>query len=106
MSNEIWKFPVGPVGDDPIVLTVPLVATIVAAQYQGDVPCLWIEVEPDLQRENRVFHWRGTGHPFPKEWLYVATFFDPRGPFVWHLFEELVLDWERARGVVADLSGV
>lgn len=67
--------------------SIPVAGKILDVQVQGGVPCMWVEVSPDSEREYRWFHIVGTGHQeILAGWDHVGTFQSP--PFVWHVYED------------------
>lgn len=88
MKPTIWKFP-APIRDR-FVVEMPEDAEILTVQNQGDEPCIWALVQPDLPLERRFFHWYGTGHDVdlndPLD--YVGTVQQLGGRLVFHLFVE------------------
>jgi hypothetical protein len=87
--KTIWKFPLALVS--PYQITMPKGAEILTVQRQGDAACIWAIVDPNADRERRVFEVFGTGQPMHDgigvEREYVNTF--QQGPYVWHVFERL-----------------
>ena len=84
--KTIWKFELLLSGR-PQEVKMPANASIVHFSMQGDVPCFWAYVDPEVIRENRYFAIHGTGHPIPDDRGYRGTC--QHGAFVWHLFEQL-----------------
>lgn len=89
--KTIWKyqFEIVPV----FGITVPKGAVVLSAQMQGDVPCLWALVDTRRELVARRFYLFGTGNNLPEEttaYSHLDTF--QQGPFVWHLFEDLLSD--------------
>lgn len=86
--KTIYKYPF-PI-DDKFTINLPVGAVVLAAQMQGQQPCLWAEVDTDRPVLPRAFRLFGTGHPMPSgpadDLRFAATF--QMGPFVWHLYED------------------
>ena len=74
---------------DGFGLDLPLGATILDVQAQGELVCLWALVETDNDMERRSFILRGTGHPIQDgmELVHAGTFQIGGGALVFHLFE-------------------
>lgn len=94
--RTIWKFSI-PV-DDVVNIVAPKGAQFRRFAAQGrNWLCIWMEVEvqtgalgkglgvcDDAGMEKLAFCIRGTGHPIPDGFRYLASCDD--GPYVWHLF--------------------
>lgn len=81
----IWKYGLG---GGHSVIQMPREAKVRHVEVQREVPCLWVECEPDLPIEDRTFISIGTGHPFNDKGLeYVGTCLSDRGVFVLHVYE-------------------
>jgi hypothetical protein len=81
--KAIWKFPM-PSWDSSIAM--PKGANVLCVQMQGNLPCLWAEVETEAPQVNRTFAAIGTGHQLRgglKQ--YVGTV--QAGDLVWHIYE-------------------
>jgi hypothetical protein len=79
--QTIWKFPLKVTGIQQVEM--PKGATILCADTQGDVLCLWAIVDPDADRENRQIAIVGTGHGMAESELkYIGT-----AQMLWHVFE-------------------
>lgn len=83
---RIWKYKF-PIQFDPIDAETPIDFYPLSLQMQGDLPCLWAKVNPDMPKALRRFQWIATGHEFDDEATrdYVGTI--QVGLFVFHLFE-------------------
>jgi len=79
--KQIWKYKV--MG----AIEMPKGAEILTVKVQDSFNvCIWAKVDPEMEKESRLFVVIGTGHSFDdtnKE--YIGTYIE--GPFVWHLFE-------------------
>lgn len=86
--KTIWKFIDHGRGEERRVV-MPSNAQVVHATAESEgralVLTVWAVVDPTAEREERVFHLRGTGHPLGLVGEHVATTI--HGPFVWHIFE-------------------
>ena len=85
---KIWKYSlVFPTGN----VAIPAGGKILDLQQQRGVPCLWVLVNPEAEKELRTFTVYGTGHEIPDEGFeYVGTY--QEGMLVWHLFEYIGAD--------------
>ena len=85
--KTIWKFPLAVVS--PYQITMPKGAKILTVQRQGAHACLWAIVDPDAEKERRVFEIFGTGQSMHEgmgiDRKYIGTF--QASEFVWHVFE-------------------
>ena len=80
-NMEIWKFKV------ENIIEMPKEAKIITVQQQDSFnTCIWAIVDPEAEREKRMFSVIGTGEDFdPTKRKYIGTWKD--SIFVWHLFE-------------------
>lgn len=90
MAETIWKFRLSPIDEQGIEM--PLGASILCAQEQYGVVCLWAIVDdfPTHPKEQRTIFLRGTGHPMivPETQLrYIGTVQKNGGSLVLHVFE-------------------
>lgn len=86
--KTIWKFPIA--FNNEQLIPMPKGATIIYADMQGEMLCLWAIVDKKnagIAVERRIFV-RGTGYPLGKAEgkRYIGSFKDRI--FVWHLFAE------------------
>lgn len=80
----IWKFAITDL--DALTSQMTVGARVLAVQMQGDVPTMWVLMDPDATKQQRHFVVKGTGWNFDAIGLeYVATW--QQDGFVWHLFE-------------------
>ena len=86
MSRTIWKYQI-PIANGSHTVTLPGVGVRpLHVAMQGDIPTLWVEVDPDAYKTWDIkYQWFGTGHDIPGNAMYVDTVQD--GIFVWHLYE-------------------
>lgn len=89
--KTIWKFPLRIT--DAQTIEMPDGAEILTAQFQGDELCLWVMVDSEKPKRERVIEIFGTGNPI---WVdmgvqrkFIATAQQPDMPLVWHIFESL-----------------
>lgn len=85
--RTIWKFPLAV--SSIYQVTMPKGAEILTVQRQASQACIWAIVDPEAEKERRVFEIYGTGNPIDVECprKYIGTFQSP--PFVWHVFERI-----------------
>ncbi len=84
LKRTIWKYDLSVT--DEVELTIPRGAQILTVQTQGELPQLWVLVQPENETEIRRFFTFGTGHPFTGG-LYVGTYQLNNGVLVLHVFE-------------------
>jgi hypothetical protein len=65
---------------------IPAKAEVVHFGAQGEDFFLWAVVDPNANREKRIFIVFGTGGWIPEGFSWRGTTQAP--PYVWHLFEE------------------
>jgi hypothetical protein len=81
-----------------ITVDAPLGAYIVHVDVQQRPPhdpCMWVQLDPDLEPLKRTFEIVGTGHPAPEDGWHIATW--QQSGFVWHLYELPLDEQEPAR---------
>ena len=61
--KTIWKYPLAITDSQEI--RVPAGALALSVQMQGDIPCLWVLVDPTADRDLWRITTVGTGHPVP-----------------------------------------
>ena len=49
--RKIWKYQL-PFPEEEIVISMPKEAEILCVQMQGNVPCIWVLVDPEAQTES------------------------------------------------------
>ena len=82
--KTIWKFPLKMTGHQEI--EIPLPATVLTVQPQGDSVYLWGEVDPKSERVRVSIVMLGTGHEIPGGGLrYISTI--QLGSLVFHFYE-------------------
>lgn len=90
--RTVWKFPLA-LNDEWQELEVPestlAGAQLVAKDPATAWPAVWLEVDTEAPLTNRAFRVFGTGHPIPGDAFHVGSLVD--GPYVWHIYERLVL---------------
>ena len=86
MSRTIWKYPL--IITDRQTIPVPVFSTPLSVQFQQGVLCLWVEVDPDIELEQRMIHVYGTGNPMATKVIqqYVGTAQEPDRQLVWHVY--------------------
>lgn len=64
-----------------------------AVQDQGGLPCLWFQVDPNVETETRTFRMVTTGEVFKEpegsRYLYCGTVQIQNGTYVVHVYEEV-----------------
>lgn len=84
--KTIWKFKIEPItqidvpGGDYEILDI---------QVQGNVPCVWILLDPDKPKTSKItLKCYGTGHTIPEDpGMYIGTFQLDHGSLVFHVFK-------------------
>lgn len=87
--RAVWKFQLDVLDQQKVEM--PKDASIIHLEAQGQKPCLWALVDPEQEKEERLFHMFGTGHVLDDdiEGLdYIGTFQILNGSFVGHIFEK------------------
>lgn len=90
MKKQIFKYELGAI--DRNIIMLPLGSEILSIQVQRGVPCIWVLVNPENQKEERWFEIFGTGHEisFDVERKFIGTFqLNEATSLVFHLFERL-----------------
>lgn len=87
--RQIYKYAASVDGYHNFTISMPAGAEVLCVQMQGDAPQIWALVDPGAPKEDRKFHWRGTGHPTGELGRYVGTVQLMSGSLVFHLFEAL-----------------
>lgn len=83
--STIWKYALQHPRTE---LEMPVGATLLTVQMQGNTPMLWAQIWPGKPIERRVLDVYGTGHIMPLDpGKYVATFQTGGGALVWHVFD-------------------
>lgn len=87
--SQVWKFVLGPAETK---IEMPKDAEILTVATQGNMclnVCLWAKVNPDAEKEERVFMTYGTGHNIPDDINldYVGTV--QFSNLVFHIFEKI-----------------
>ena len=89
--KRIYKYPV-PI-TDKFTLELPIDADILAFQTQGDTPCIWALIDPEVAEETVNFRLFGTAHTIEDADTleYIGTTQMAGGALVWHLFKSCKL---------------
>jgi hypothetical protein len=84
----IWKYPL-PVREDVYNLQMPKGAKILSCGVQNGRCHLWVLVDPEAPKVNRVIHRYGTGwDQVPEDGTnFIGTCITEIGMFVWHFFD-------------------
>lgn len=86
--KSIWKFPITKRMNEygAYEVLMPSDHKILSVQVQGDVPCIWAEVDPESEVKAKTLFIVGTGKYVPDAVTrFIGTF--QQSPFVWHLYE-------------------
>jgi hypothetical protein len=87
MKRQVWKYELQ---NMVFQLEIPKGGTILSLQMQKGIPCIWILVDIEAEKESRTFEVVGTGNPIShEEGQYVGTFQLQSGELVFHVFEVL-----------------
>ena len=86
--KKIFKYPLQPKPEN--VIEMPAGAAVLDLQTQNDVPCLWVEIDPDAPRIKRKFKIVPTGQAFePGPFVhYMGTFQMQGGALVFHVYTD------------------
>lgn len=85
MSKTIWKFPLA--GDGTVMM--PIGAKILTVHGQGNDICVWAEVDPRMDKVERLLSVYGTGNPLPDNpGNYLGTAMLMGGALVFHVYEK------------------
>jgi hypothetical protein len=88
MRMTVWKYEISP---GTSILEIPKGGKVLALQVQQDMPCMWVLVDQDAEKEKRRFEIHGTGSLLPNDYgTYVGTFQVNNGHYVFHIFETAV----------------
>lgn len=86
MPREIWKYDID---EGQQFIKMPKGAKHLTVQMQHNTPRIWVIVDPNADREDRLVSVIGTGHSIPDSRLlgeYVGTFQLANGLLVFHVF--------------------
>jgi hypothetical protein len=84
--KAIWKFPI-PLGVITGVEVDPGASVKhVDADPASGHPAVWIEVDTDADKTERLFRVFGTGHEIEAGWEHRGSFVE-HGGYVWHIYE-------------------
>ncbi len=90
--KQIWKYSIDDKDWAGATILMPIGSTVLTAQIQRGVICIWAEVDPKKEQSERMFEIVGTGHTLREdmgtERKYISTVQDIRG-LVWHIYERL-----------------
>jgi len=85
--QTIWKFEI----KNNLAIEIPINAEILTAQTQNGIPCLWILVDPEAEKQTRHFNVYGTGQMITENpGKYINTFQMQGGLFIFHVFEKTI----------------
>lgn len=88
VTYTIWKFPLKITGVQAVEM--PKGAKILTVQMQHDEMCIWAIVNPDVEKQKRLFRVIGTGHPIESKGIEALEYIgsvQQSDLFVWHLYE-------------------
>lgn len=85
--RTIWKYELEVTRRQDIEM--PKGSVILSLHVQGGIPCIWVECDPDAEKELRSFEIKGTGHAIEQgvNRRYIGSFQLRGGNYVGHLFE-------------------
>lgn len=85
--KTIWKFEI----KNNTSIEIPTNAEILTCQTQNGIPCLWILVDPEEEKQTRYFNIYGTGYIITEDpGKYINTFQMQGGMFIFHVFEKII----------------
>lgn len=87
---KIWKYDVSLEKGEYQILEIPRFSRILTVQNQGNNQCIWVEVNPEYNKEKWGFFWVGTGNPIPENVEYIGTI--QVSIYVFHLYKENLHD--------------
>jgi len=93
MKKVIWKFEFKRYMDNQY-LELPLGYEVLSLQLQGNIPCLWVLVDPNVEKKREIFEIYGTGdeirYKSGVDRKYIGTWQEQGGKLVWHLFQVIL----------------
>jgi hypothetical protein len=85
MARTIWKFPLEVIDQQSV--RMPIASRMLHVGMQGGTLCLWAEVTPGAEQEDRAIYIYGTGHDLaPDRGDYLGTFQMHGGALVFHAY--------------------
>lgn len=87
MAQSVWKYPLK-VADEQLI-EVPIGSQPLKVAMQGNELCLWMLVNPVVEKTTKKVHIHGTGHAvddFISRSDYVDSFMLHDGALVFHVF--------------------
>ena len=86
MAKAIWKFTLS---ESEKQFSMPTGARILSADEQHGQVCIWAEVDPAMDPEDRRFSVYGTGHGLPDNpGRFIGTVKLASGAFIMHVYEQ------------------
>jgi len=85
--KEIWKYIIKA---DKSMYEVPENGIIRYVDEQFGEICIWVEVDPDVIKEQRYFEVYGTGHPISNDTMireYIGSVKLSGGSLIFHIYE-------------------
>jgi len=93
MKKSIWKYVIELKEWPNPIFDIPKGGIVLTAQLQHEKICIWVEVDPNADHEERMFEIFGTGHPIREdmgvERKYISTVQDNFGKLIWHVYERI-----------------
>lgn len=89
MKKVIWKFPIS---IHTTSIRIPIGSDILSIQVQGNIPCIWALVDPEMEKETTFIDVIGTGQEFRTLSInrkFIGTIQLGGGALVYHIFEQL-----------------
>lgn len=90
MNKQVWKYKLSP---DKTTYDIPKNAKILCAMNQYNELCIWAEVNPEAETEERVIEVFGTGHTISydigTERKYISSVSLDGGLFIFHVYERI-----------------
>ena len=93
IEKVIWKYILEITDSQELIM--PKGACVLTVQVQNNTPCLWALVNPNAEKESRIFETFGTGHPIccatDMHRNYIGTYQTHGDSLVFHVFESIQL---------------
>jgi len=89
MNKIIWKYEIS---STQTLIEMPKDAQILSVQVQNEIPCIWVLVDPEKPKNEKVIEIFGTGHKIPCVGInrnFIGIFQLKLGSLVFHLFERI-----------------
>lgn len=69
------------------VIETPSRAKFQSVQVQNGEITLWYSCDSNARKVNRIITIVGTGHPIPRNAIYIGTVLTANDSLVWHIYE-------------------